>query len=143
MTTAERLPKIVLTYSGLVVNDELLLDKEWVASALSGKDEDGEPLIRLNVYPSLTGQEAIDAYLSSTLGNPVSTPPALDLLVSLLATNDDLIFRLTERARIRRQISSRRSVQEGKADRLADLLEEAAREIQNLKKRLDNDLDLW
>ena len=143
MTTAERLPKIVLTYSGLVVNDELLLDKEWVASALSGKDEDGEPLIRLNVYPSLTGQEAIDAYLSSTLGNPVSTPPALDLLVSLLAMNDDLIFRLTERARIRRQISSRRSVQEGKADRLADLLEEAAREIQNLKKRLDNDLDLW
>ena len=56
---------------------------------------------------------------------------------------DDLIFRLNERARIRRQISSRKSVQEGKPDRLADLLEEAAREIQNLKKRLDNDLDLW
>ena len=46
---------------------------------------------------------------------------------------DDLIFRLNERARIRRQISSRRSVQEGKPDRLADLLEEAAREIRELE----------
>ena len=74
MTTAERLPKIVLTYSGLVVNDELLLDKEWVTSALSGKDEDGEPLMRLNVYPSLTGQAAIDAYLSSIESK--ESPPA-------------------------------------------------------------------
>ena len=40
--------------------------------------------------------------------------------------SEDLIFRLKERARIRRQISSRKSVQEGKPDRIADLLEEAA-----------------
>ena len=53
---------------------------------------------------------------------------------------DDLIFRLNERARIRRQISSRKSVQEGKPDRLADLLEEAARKIQDLEKRLDKPL---
>ncbi len=39
---------------------------------------------------------------------------------------DDLIFRLRERARIRRQIPGRKSVQEGKPDRIADLLEEAA-----------------
>lgn len=43
--------------------------------------------------------------------------------------NDDLIFRLEERARIRRQISTRKSVQEGKPDRIADLLEEAAQAL--------------
>jgi hypothetical protein len=43
----------------------------------------------------------------------------------------DLVFRLRERARIRRQISTRKSVIEGKPDRIADLLEEAANEIEN------------
>lgn len=45
-----------------------------------------------------------------------------------------LVYRLEERARIRRQIPSRKSVQEGKPDRIADLLEEAAKEIKMLKK---------
>lgn len=40
--------------------------------------------------------------------------------------NEDLIFRLLKRAEIRRQITTRKSVQEGKPDRIADLLEEAA-----------------
>lgn len=40
-----------------------------------------------------------------------------------------LVFRLKKRAEIRRQIMHRKSVQEGKPDRLADLLDEAAREI--------------
>ena len=39
--------------------------------------------------------------------------------------NEDLIERLEKRAEIRRQISTRKSVQEGKPDRIADLLEEA------------------
>jgi hypothetical protein len=39
---------------------------------------------------------------------------------------------LRKRAEIRRQISTRKSVQEGKADRIADLLEEAANTISNL-----------
>lgn len=39
---------------------------------------------------------------------------------------ENLIFRLRKRAEIRRQIGSRKSVQEGMPDRLADLLEEAA-----------------
>jgi hypothetical protein len=39
---------------------------------------------------------------------------------------DDLVYRLRKRAEIRRQISTRKSVQEGKPDRIADLLEEAA-----------------
>ena len=47
---------------------------------------------------------------------------------------DDLLFRLRERAKIRRQISTRKSVQEGKPDRIADLLEEAADVIEQLTK---------
>lgn len=43
-----------------------------------------------------------------------------------------LIFRLRKRAEIRRQISTRKSVQEGKPDRMADLLEEAANELERL-----------
>lgn len=43
-----------------------------------------------------------------------------------------LVFRLRKRAEIRRQISSRKSVQEGAPDRIADLLEEAANEIDRL-----------
>lgn len=39
---------------------------------------------------------------------------------------NDLIFRLRERARIRREIPNRKSVQEGRPDRIADLLDEAA-----------------
>lgn len=48
--------------------------------------------------------------------------------------DQDLVYRLRKRAEIRRQIPGRRSVQEGKPDRLADLLEEAAYEIENLRK---------
>ena len=44
-----------------------------------------------------------------------------------------LVFRLRKRAEIRRQISSRKSVQEGAPDRIADLLEEAANEIERLQ----------
>lgn len=46
---------------------------------------------------------------------------------------DDIVYRLRERARIRRQIPTRKSVQEGKPDRIADLLEEAADEISRLR----------
>lgn len=46
-----------------------------------------------------------------------------------------LVFRLRKRAEIRRQIKGRKSVQEGKPDRIADLLEEAAIEIEQLQKR--------
>lgn len=51
-------------------------------------------------------------------------------LVTRDETKIDLIFRLKERARIRRQIPGRKSVQEGKPDRIADLLEEAAKYIE-------------
>ena len=44
-----------------------------------------------------------------------------------------LVFRLRKRAEIRRQIAHRKSVQEGKPDRLANLLDEAAKEIVRLQ----------
>lgn len=44
-------------------------------------------------------------------------------------TKESLIYRLRKRAEIRRQISTRKSVQEGKPDRIADLLEEAAKAL--------------
>ncbi len=47
--------------------------------------------------------------------------------------SDDLIYRLKKRAEIRRQIPTRKSVQEGKPDRIADLLEEAVAELEKLK----------
>ena len=48
--------------------------------------------------------------------------------------NEDLIYRLRKRAEIRRQISTRKSVQEGKPDRLADLLDEAATALEKAMK---------
>jgi hypothetical protein len=49
---------------------------------------------------------------------------------------EDLVSRLRIRATIRRQIPSRKSVQENKPDRIADLLE-AANEIEALEKFRD------
>ena len=53
-----------------------------------------------------------------------------------IMNEEDLVFRLRKRAEIRRQISSRRSVQEGKPDRISDILEEAATEIDMLRQKL-------
>jgi len=50
--------------------------------------------------------------------------------------NNDLVYRLRYRAEIRRQIPTRKSVQEGTPDRIADLLEEAADEIVKLKETI-------
>jgi hypothetical protein len=50
---------------------------------------------------------------------------------------DDLVYRLRKRAEIRRQISTRKSVAEGKPDRIADLLEEAADYIERLREALE------
>lgn len=45
---------------------------------------------------------------------------------------DNLVYRLRKRAEIRRQIDTRKSVQEGKPDRIADLLEEAATAFESI-----------
>lgn len=48
-----------------------------------------------------------------------------------MLTEESLEYRLHKRAEIRRQIPTRKSVQEGKPDRIADLLEEAAQALQD------------
>jgi len=49
-----------------------------------------------------------------------------------------LVFRLRKRAEIRRQIQTRKSVQNGEADRIADLLEEAANTIEALEAKQES-----
>ena len=52
----------------------------------------------------------------------------------LPVSEQSLVYRLRKRAEIRRQIADRKSVQENRPDRIADLLEEAANEIERLQK---------
>jgi hypothetical protein len=47
-----------------------------------------------------------------------------------------LTYRLRKRAEIRRQIPGRLAIVEGKPDKIADLLDEAAREIERLRATL-------
>ena len=60
-------------------------------------------------------------------------------------TEQSLLFRLRMRAHIRRQIPNRKAVEEGTPDRIADLLEEAAAEIDELLSRVDEleDIARW
>jgi hypothetical protein len=53
---------------------------------------------------------------------------------------DDLVYRLRKRAEIRRSIATRKSVQEGQPDRIADLLEEAADALDEFTGRVDRRL---
>jgi len=53
----------------------------------------------------------------------------------LPVSEQSLIFRLRKRAEIRRQITSRKSVQQGAPDRIADLLEEAAAALEAAESR--------
>ena len=50
----------------------------------------------------------------------------------LPVAEQSLVYRLRMRAQIRRQIPGRKSVQQGARDRIADLLEEAADQIEKL-----------
>jgi hypothetical protein len=50
--------------------------------------------------------------------------------------SDDLVYRLRKRAEIRRNIPHRKSVQNNEPDRIADLLEEAANEIESLQSTI-------
>lgn len=56
-------------------------------------------------------------------------------------TSEPLIYRLRKRAEIRRQIATRKSVQEGKPDRIADLLEEAANALDFVQELADEDCE--
>lgn len=61
---------------------------------------------------------------------------------NLPVNEQSLVFRLRKRAEIRRQIPGRKSVEEGKTDRIADLLEEAATEIESLVREKNDLQDL-
>ena len=52
---------------------------------------------------------------------------------------EDLVTRLRKRAEIRRQITTRKSVQENKPDRIAELLEEAADNIEFWKRAYEEE----
>jgi hypothetical protein len=56
----------------------------------------------------------------------------------LPVAEQSLVYRLRKRAEIRRQIKDRKSVQEGAADRIADLLEESASRIEELERTIAN-----
>ena len=55
----------------------------------------------------------------------------------LPVAQQSLLFRLRKRAEIRRQIPGRLAVIEGQPDKIANLLDEAADEIERLKAILD------
>lgn len=55
----------------------------------------------------------------------------------LPVAEQSLVFRLYKRAEIRRQIPGRLAVTEGKPDKIANLLDEAAMEIQRLQATID------
>jgi hypothetical protein len=61
--------------------------------------------------------------------------------LQLPVSEQSLVFRLRKRAEIRRQITTRKSVQENKPDRIADLLDEAANEIERLRNNVGINLD--
>lgn len=61
-------------------------------------------------------------------------PPITKNREALVHTlTESLVERLRKRAQIRRQIPSRKSVQNKEPDRLADLLDEAAQKIEDLE----------
>ena len=57
----------------------------------------------------------------------------------LPVAEQSLIFRLRKRAEIRRQIPGRLAVTEGKPDKIANLLDEAANELERLKTTYESD----
>ena len=60
----------------------------------------------------------------------------------LPVAEQSLVFRLRKRAEIRRQIPGRLAVVEGKPDKIANLLDEAADEIISLHKQISDLQDL-
>lgn len=58
----------------------------------------------------------------------------MEQTTDLVGSQSDLVYRLRKRAEIRRQIPGRKSVEEGRPDRIADILEEAASEIERLRE---------
>ena len=71
-------------------------------------------------------------YKLAQLAQAESFQESLQESLQVPLTEQGLVYRLRKRAEIRRQIPGRRSVEQGQPDRIADLLEEAAAEIERL-----------
>jgi len=69
----------------------------------------------------------------------VNTPESL--LASLIQKypSSDLVYRLLKRAEIRQSITSRKSIQENKPDRISEILQESAQELHKLRELLRDD----
>jgi hypothetical protein len=65
----------------------------------------------------------------------------LEILEDFMENSENLVERLRKRAEIRRSIPTRKSVQQGEPDRISALLEEAAGEIEYLKRWLQEQSD--
>jgi hypothetical protein len=57
----------------------------------------------------------------------------------LPVAQQSLVFRLRKRAEIRRQIPGRKSTEEGTEDKIANLLDEAADEIERMQQNIIDD----
>ncbi len=105
----------------------------WSGRLVKGELNDGESVIKFDILSDdqeqLCGRyETVFCNWSKPKRKPKPTKPKE-------VDENDLVYRLKKRAEIRRQISTRKSVQEGKPDRIADLLEEAAKEIERLRPK--------
>ena len=111
-----------------------------------GKEDYGRAICRYPNHPGNVGGAGTEWALNcdhfyqkeKDMNNTPESAYDNERLVSIydkqqMAPDQDLIYRLRERARIRRQIPGRKSVQEGKTDRIADLLEEAADALSNVR----------
>jgi len=63
------------------------------------------------------------------------------LLASLLQKypSSDLVYRLLKRVEIRQSLTTRKSIQENKPDRICEILQEAAQELHKLREFLRED----
>jgi hypothetical protein len=59
----------------------------------------------------------------------------------LPVSEQSLVFRLRKRAEIRRNNTERKSVKENRPDKISDILEEAANEIERLSTQKENGND--
>ena len=78
-----------------------------------------------------------DSRKVESVTSPVATPAG----AAPATERGELIKQLQERARIRRQIPTRKSVQEGQPDRIADLLERAAAALSRDSEDAERNID--
>jgi len=53
--------------------------------------------------------------------------------------SSDLVYRLLKRAEIRQSLTTRKSIQENKPDRISEILQESAQELHKLRELLRED----